>query len=241
MTMMMRHNSRLELAARAVLPTGVAVSVTSPTAEPDPLWPVEEQAISKAVPARQREFAAGRMAARRALLALGRAPSAIPVGDDRAPIWPRAIVGSIAHDETACIAVTAERDRFKALGVDIEPSIPVEAELFQEICRPEELAWLRQLPFESRGMVARRFFAAKEAVYKCQYTISRKIFGFDSLSVVFDRQGRFDARLMKEAGPFETGTIFKGMTALVGDQILSLCWIGEGHHSDEDFQNSVTG
>ena len=241
MTMMMRHNSRLELAARAVLPTGVAVSVTSPTAEPDPLWPVEEQAISKAVPARQREFAAGRMAARRALLALGRAPSAIPVGDDRAPIWPRAIVGSIAHDDTACIAVTAERDRFKALGVYIEPSIPVEAELFQEICRPEELAWLRQLPFESRGMVARRFFAAKEAVYKCQYTISRKIFGFDNLSVVFDRQGRFDARLMKDAGPFEAGTIFKGMTALVGDQILSLCWIGEGHHSDADFQDSVTG
>lgn len=241
MTMMMRMNSRLELAARAVLPAGVAVSVTSPTADPEPLWPVEQDAISAAVPARQREFAAGRTAARRALLALGRAPAAIPVGDDRAPVWPRAIVGSIAHDDRACIALAADRDRFKALGVDIEPADHIEAELFQEICRPEELAWLRQLPFESRGMVARRFFAAKEAVYKCQFTISREIFGFDALSVVFDRQGRFDARLMIDAGPFEKGTIFKGMTALVGEQILSLCWISEGTNHDENFPNSVTG
>ncbi|MGR3838750.1 MAG: 4'-phosphopantetheinyl transferase family protein [Cognatishimia sp.] len=241
MTMMMRHNSRLELAARAVLPTGVAVSVTSPTADPEPLWPVEKEAIASAIPSRQREFAAGRTAARRALLALGRAPAAIAVGDDRAPIWPRAIVGSIAHDSTTCIAVAAERDRFKALGVDIEPAAPIEAELFQEICRPEELAWLRQLPFAGRGQVARRFFAAKEAVYKCQYAMSRKIFGFNNLSVVFDRQGRFDARLMKPAGPFESGHIFKGMTALVGDQVLSLCWIAENAYGAEDFQDSVTG
>ena len=54
MTMMMRHNSRLELAARAVLPTGVAVSVTSPTAEPDPLWPVEVVVIM-AAPSAYRE------------------------------------------------------------------------------------------------------------------------------------------------------------------------------------------
>ena len=241
MTMMLRHNSRLELAARAVLPMGVAVSVTSPTGDVEPLWPVEERAISNAVPQRQREFAAGRTAARRALIALGRAPSAIPVGDDRAPVWPRAIVGSIAHDETSAIAVTAERDQYRAIGIDIEPSAPIEAELFQEICRAEELAWLRQLPFESRGMVARRFFAAKEAIYKCQYQVSRQVLGFDALSVVFDRQGRFDARLMKEAGPFESGTIFKGMTALVGDQILSLCWIKEGAHSPENFQDSVMG
>ena len=241
MTMMMRHNSRLELAARAVLPMGVAVSVTSPATEPDPLWPVEQRAISSAIPSRQREFAAGRMAARRALLALGRAPAAIPIGNDRAPVWPRAIVGSIAHDDTACIAVAAERDRYRALGVDVEPAQPIEAELFQEICRPEELAWLRQLPFETRGMVARRFFAAKEAVYKCQYAVSQKVFGFDNLSVVFDRQGRFDARLMKETGPFEAGTIFKGMTAMVGDQILSLCWICEGSSTDENFPNSVIG
>lgn len=241
MTMMMRHNSRLELAARAVLPTGVAVSVTSPNAEQEPLWPVEQNAIANAVPSRQREFAAGRTAARRALLALGRAPAAIPVGEDRAPVWPRAIVGSIAHDDSTCIAVAAERDRFRALGVDVEPAEAIEAELFSEICRPEELAWLRQLPFEARGLVARRFFAAKEAVYKCQYSVSREIFGFDALSVVFDRQGRFDARLMKDAGPFESGTIFKGMTALVGDQILSLSWIGEGFDTGENFPNLVTG
>lgn len=241
MTTQLRRLSMLEMSARSLVPAGVSVSVTAANGEAEPLWPAEEQAIERATPARQREFAAGRMAARRALLALGRAPSAIPMGEDRAPVWPRAVVGSIAHDNKACIAVVGERDRFKAIGIDIEPAMALEAELFAEICRPEELAWLRQLPFETRGVVARRFFCAKEAIYKCQYTVSRTMFDFHALSVIFDKQGRFDARLMQDVDGFAKGTMFRGLTTKAGDHILSVCALSEGYDFGNEYPNSDMG
>ncbi len=241
MTLQIRRLSMLEQGARSLVPMGVAVAVSSPLAEPEPLWPTEEQAIANAQPARQREFAAGRTAARKALLALGRAPSAIPMGEDRAPIWPRSVVGSITHDKTACVAVVADRDRFRALGVDIEPALPIEAEIFAEICRPEELAWLRQLPFNARDLVARRFFSAKEAIYKCQYAISHEMFDFQALSLIFDNQGRFDARLMQDVAHLPKGTMFKGLSASIGDQILSMCHMKEGFSDDAEYPNSAIG
>lgn len=241
MTTQLRRLSMLEMSARSLVPAGASVAVAAARGEAEPLWPAEEQVIQNATPARQREFAAGRMAARRALLALGRAPSAIPMGDDRAPIWPRAVVGSIAHDDKVCIAVVGERDRFKAIGIDIEPALPLEAEIFGEICRPEELAWLRQLPFETRGIVARRFFAAKEAIYKCQYTVSRTMFDFHALSVIFDKQGRFDARLMQDVDGFDKGTMFSGLTTRSGEHILGVCHISEGYEFGNEYPNSVIG
>ncbi|SHH54538.1 4'-phosphopantetheinyl transferase family protein [Cognatishimia maritima] len=241
MTTQLRRLSMLEMNVRSLVPAGVAVAVTSPHAAPEPLWPAEASAISNAVPARQMEFAAGRMAARRALLALGRAPSAIPMDRDRSPVWPSAVVGSITHDDKSCIAIVAERDRFRALGVDVEPALPLEADVFSEICRPEELAWLRQLPFQSRGIVARRFFSAKEAIYKCQYTVSRTLIDFKALSVVFDKQGRFDARLMRDVEGFAQGSIFRGLTSNSGEQIISLCHIAEGVEFGSEFPNSVIG
>ncbi|GAA6207065.1 hypothetical protein NBRC116601_03580 [Cognatishimia sp. WU-CL00825] len=241
MSMQMRRLSMLEMAARVMAPVGVAVAVTSPKADPEPLWPAEESAMASAQPKRRTEFANGRAAARKALQALGRAPSAVPMGDDRAPVWPRAVVGSISHDEKSCIAIVAERDRYQALGIDIEPALPLEAELFARICRPEELAWLRQLPFQSRGIVARRFFCAKEAIYKCQYTVSKEIFDFQSLSIVFDKQGGFEARLMRDVPGFAKGTVFQGLTNLVGEQLVSICYISEGVGEDSGFPTSVMG
>jgi 4'-phosphopantetheinyl transferase EntD len=241
MSIQMRRLTMMEMAARSLVPMGVAVAVTGSKGEQEPLWPAEITAITSAVPARAQEFAAGRTAARRALMALGRPPAAIPMGDDRAPVWPRAVVGSISHNDRSCIAIVGERDRYRGLGVDIESAAPLEAELFSEICRPEELAWLRQLPFASRGKAARRMFSAKEAIYKAQFAITHEMFGFDALSVVFDRQGRFQARLMKDAGALPRGTDFEGMTALVGDQILSFCCISEHASVDAYYPNSVTG
>ena len=52
---------RLQLAQ--ALGAGVGVACTGVDGEPDLLWPAERTAILKAVPARQREYAAGRQAA----------------------------------------------------------------------------------------------------------------------------------------------------------------------------------
>ena len=43
-------------------------------------------------------------AARAALTALGHQACAIPVGERRAPDWPRGVVGTITHDKGAALA-----------------------------------------------------------------------------------------------------------------------------------------
>lgn len=133
------------------------------TAHPD-----EEAAITRAVSARQTEFRLGRMAARRALAGLGvNAP--VPMGADRAPVWPAGVVGSITHHDGIAVAVVAHQG---ALGLDLDGTAPLAPELVAEICRPEEDA-----------AEARRIFSAKEAAFKAQYPTNRVVFGFHGLSV----------------------------------------------------------
>ena len=60
-------------------------------ADPSGLWPEERAAIALAMPGRRREFAAGRVLARRALERLGIGDVALPVGADRAPVFSRLV------------------------------------------------------------------------------------------------------------------------------------------------------
>ena len=85
------------------------------------LYPEERTAIATAVKSRQQEFTAGRTCARRAMGHLGLPDMAIPVGADRAPIWPAGIAGSISHSTTRCVAAIGRHsDGIKALGLDLE-------------------------------------------------------------------------------------------------------------------------
>ena len=133
-----------------------------------PAHPDEEIAIARAVPARRAEFRLGRMAARDALAQLGVA-APVPMGPDRAPVWPAGIVGSITHQDGIAVAVVSDGG---ALGLDLDRTDPLALDLIPEICRPEEDA-----------TKARQIFSAKEAAYKAQYPANRVVFGFHGLSV----------------------------------------------------------
>lgn len=172
------RQAALEAALARLFPPGVAVS-----AEPiiggreDNLWPAEAKAMTGAVASRKAEFAAGRIAARRALMAIGHRPTAIPVSLDRAPIWPAGIGGSIAH--SAGLAIAAVRIG-GPLGIDIEEDAALEPALWPVICAPDELA---MLPESDRGRYVRHVFSAKEAAYKAQFPLTESLFGFASLAV----------------------------------------------------------
>src|SRR5688500_10573337 len=83
----------------ALVPAGCCVSTGPDDALPDPLFPEEEKAVAGALERRRREFALGRMHARRALGSLGYPDVCIGVRHDRAPLWPAGIVGSITHTQ----------------------------------------------------------------------------------------------------------------------------------------------
>lgn len=197
--------------AQSVLPPGLAVVARDPRLRPDTTDPSEEAAVRGAVPARVAEFHSGRAAARAAMIALGLPPRPVPMGPDRAPVWPDGVSGSISHMPAACVAVVGRADDWAGIGIDIEQATALDPVLIGEITTRAERLWLgTQLPTE-RGLMAKLIFSAKEAVYKAQYPLSGQLFGFDTLCLRIDRNtSRFEAEFLIAQGPFKVGTRLQG-------------------------------
>lgn len=196
----------------------VGVAVTDPHITSAPLWPDEAPAMTRAVPKRQLEFAAGRQAARAAIVDLGLPAAAIPQGQDRAPIWPDGLTGSIAHCDDICIAAVARPGQIKSLGVDIEPATPLESNLEDIICTKAERAWLDTLPAESRGLTTKIIFSAKEAVYKAQYPLTGQVIGFDEIELFFSPD-----QSLFEVNSLVFSTRVTGQTSRIGAFFLCTC------------------
>ena len=206
---------RIEAAIAALFPPDVAVAMCSlSAADPHDLWPEERAAVAGAVPSRRAEFAAGRQAARTALTALGHRPVALPMGPDRAPVWPDGIAGSISH--AAGIAVAVVRHG-APLGVDIEDDSPLPEDLWSSLTSPEERA---AFPTDNPGLQVRRAFAAKEALFKAQVQGARAMFGFDAVRVTLAEDG-FDAQILAQAGAFRIGETVRGRLARVDGLVLA--------------------
>lgn len=204
----------VEAALRSLFPPEVAVAAER-TRAPDiaALWPEERQAIDGAVPHRLAEFAAGRTAARRVLAALGHPPVALPMGADRAALWPGGVSGAIAHDADLAVAVGR---RGAPLGVDLEPDAPLEETLWPIICAPDELGLLRGDP----ARLVRRVFCAKEAVFKAQDPAHRALFGFEAVAVTLV-EGGFNAQFRADVGCFRVGQVLTGRLTVVGSTVLA--------------------
>jgi len=202
-------------ALRAVLPPGVVLGLPDETA----LW--DGEALPGAVPQRLAEFARGRSACRDAMRGLRHPAAAIPVGADRAPVWPAGLTGSISHCAGACLAVLGPRAEWAGLGLDIEPARPLPADLWPFILLPEERA---ALPVQTPGLAALAIFAAKEAAYKAQYAMSRTLFDFQALSVTL-APGRFTACFVAAVAPFGAGHPLHGVRVQAGGFVAAFCGI----------------
>ncbi len=200
---------------------GASVPIGRPIA--NTLFPEEEAWITRAIPKRRREFAAGRWCARQALARLGLPDVPLPPAPDRAPRWPAGIVGSITHSDTLCIVAVARQDHVHALGVDTEPWAPLDAELWPLVCTPTELGWLMRQPPRLRGYLARALFSAKEATYKCQYPLTGAMLDFPDLEVALDLPGgRFSTMLRRAAGPcLSAGSTLHGALCFQAGHVLT--------------------
>jgi len=110
------------------------------------LFEIEERCILNAVRKRRDEFAAGRGAARRALSMLDIPSMPIPRADDRRPIWPGGIVGSISHAENVAAAIVGRAEDIDGVGLDIEAAAPLKKELLRHILTAEEVRVLEADP-----------------------------------------------------------------------------------------------
>ncbi len=163
----------------------VGVVCSGITAGARELYPEELVAVGHAVPKRQREFATGRVNARRAMSRIGEPAAPIPSGADRAPVWPAHLTGSISHTDDACVAVVARRSNAASLGIDLEHNHSLPADLWPVICTPAEASDIETHANEEQGQWVTRLFSAKEAVYKWQYPLTRKMLDFQQIRVTW--------------------------------------------------------
>ena len=201
----------LAAAVQALFGPGVAVEAADPQAPATGLLPGETEVTGRMVEKRRREFAAGRRAARAAMASLGLPAVAVPMGPDRAPVWPEGVTGSISHTDTHCVAAVARTGEVRTLGLDLEPDEPLEPELWPEICTRAELDWLAVQPVPARGRLARAIFSAKECAFKAQYPLTGAMLGFDAFEIALDlTAGTFTATAMQPIPPLEEGQRLEG-------------------------------
>ncbi len=198
-------------AACELLPSTVAVSTSDPRKGWSGLHPDEVPATATMGTLRRLEYTAGRKAAHDAMDQLYVYDQPVVNGLDRAPVWPNGIVGSISHTNDYCIAVAAYHQDIHAMGLDIEPKRVLDADLIHEICNRDERAWLAKQPADQQGYLARLIFSAKECAYKCQYPLTKKLFGFKALSIGINlNEATFTVTFVQPVGLFCMGCTLRG-------------------------------
>lgn len=223
MTQTTRNVGDLAKIAQDLLGPKVFAASADPRRSVDGLLPPERATLPRMVAKRRQEFTAGRLAARAAMRAMGLGAQPVLMGEDRAPVWPQGIVGSISHNDSSCLAVVARNSDVAALGLDIEENQPLPEGVSNKICRAEELHWLQTPAARTVENAETLIFSAKECAYKCQYPISKTIFGFDTLSIEIDPvQNQFSARFTKDVAPFAAGQTLNGAYFITQTTILTV-------------------
>lgn len=142
--------------------------------EHDLLWLPHHAQLAHAGRKRKAEHLAGRIAAVHALRELGH--KNVPgMGEQRQPLWPQGLFGSISHCATTALAVVSHQP----VGVDREEIFTPQtaAEVATSIVSQTEKTRLAEsgLPFEQALTLA---FSAKESAFKATQGLSQAGCGF---------------------------------------------------------------
>lgn len=163
--------------------TGAVATEMREPGDPALLLRAEAVHVGRSVAKRAGEFAAGRLCARRALAELHIEAFPLRAAQDRQPIWPAGVVGSITHTTGFCAAAVAPSRVIAGLGLDSEVVGAVSLDIWPSIAGAEELAWLDSLVFSQRAAAIALIFSAKEAFYKLQYPMVREHLSFHDVRV----------------------------------------------------------
>jgi len=169
---------------------------------------------------RQREFIAGRKAARLALRRLGLSSIAIPISSTGAPHWPAGVCGSISHSRTLACAVVTVSASCASVGVDIEPCSAENkiGELRKNFLTAGEDKRLS----DREALVA---FSAKESLYKLLHPLTNTYFGFDSAEVTEINDAVLVLTLTTDVASFRRGTAFAIEVVYHCDHVVSVGYL----------------
>ena len=186
--------------------------------------------LQKAAVKRKAEYLAGRLCAQQALKSFGILAIDILADDNRCPIFPEGIQGSITHASTSAIAAVSIKSELKGVGIDLENL--VKEELMQEIAPQtvfgQEFDLFKLDSIESR-LVFSLIFSIKESFFKAAYHQVGHFFDFDAVRIVgFDFVTKIaKIELMQDlCAGLEKGMEFSGRFKTFDNRVLSMVEIG---------------
>ncbi len=181
------------------------------SAELGSLFPEEAERMKRAVEKRRKEYICGRTHARSLLREAGFPARAILHDENRAPIWPEGVRASITHTDSWCAVALGRADEVALVGLDVEKASPLKEALMDTICAPEDFEWLNAISDEeTRGVMAKLVFSAKECAYKAQYAHSELYLGFQAMWIERLSSAAFRAHFRQDASPFRIGDTIDG-------------------------------
>lgn len=173
---------------------------------------------------RRREFATARALAREGLERFfGVRGFDLLNAEDRSPIWPSSVSGSIAHTDTRAWVALVEAG-YGTIGIDGEQRPELKRDLWHLTLRDEEVAYLETLAAPIRGRRALALFSAKEALYKAQHPCTGAYMEFQALRVEFGEGGALRCTFRQAVGSFPEGYVAHGR-CLDGNEIVTAVWI----------------
>lgn len=182
--------------------------------------------IQRSVAKRQAEFLAGRLCARAALQRLDGLDCVPAIGEDRAPVWPGHISGSITHSTGHAAAIVAHKAQWRGLGMDLENVLTLERaeRLAGEILTADELQRMAAGPREQIAQLVTLTFSAKESLFKALYPIVQKRFYFEHAELVeWSSSGHARLRLLTDlSAEWCHGKELEAQFAMTDGQLLSL-------------------
>jgi 4'-phosphopantetheinyl transferase EntD len=194
--------------------------------EIEPLRADEEASTAGMTRSRLREFAAGRALARYALERLHhRSPFGISVGHGGEPIWPSGYCGSLSHTGTHVAALVSRS--YVSVGVDLDDARLLGSIAAADLMTREEVGMVLAQGWTQEVAIAQNIvFAAKEALFKYQYPLTRdRDMAFDEVQLA----GVEDARELSAIylGPDRILRQVMRKARIFFDEIQGLrtCWV----------------
>jgi 4'-phosphopantetheinyl transferase EntD len=164
--------------------------------------------------------AARRLATERCIETLleksGYTPVRVANGPDGERLWPNGLMGSISHKETLVIGAVCPTSARLSIGVDLERTN-------DDVDRIEPLIAPEGLPADTvRATAVALTFSAKEAFFKAQFPVTRRMLGFGDVALMWRRLSgtRYEADTAGERIP--KGTV---RCTTVGQWVLSAALI----------------
>lgn len=155
--------------------------------------------VQRSVAKRQAEFLAGRLCAREAMRQLDGRQHVPLIGEDRAPVWPQEVCGSITHSCGRAAAIVASAQHWRALGMDVETLMNEDRalKLAKEILTADEMQRMAAGSGHLLALCVTLTFSLKEALFKALYPLVLTRFYFEDAEMLewSEETGRARLRL----------------------------------------------